>query len=115
MSCTRAGSCAKAVPSWSTNSRPRATGGSLTRSRRLRDGRRGSSLGGGVAWGRRVAVPGAAEPFVRRATGGLSGFIGDIADAGSGDRGDDVVLHALARVGPPGRVPARGRGDRPVL
>ena len=89
--------------------------GSPTRSRRRPDDRGlGSSAGSVAVDGIAAAVPGPAEPAVRRAAGRVPGLGGDVADARSGDRRDDVVLHAAPRVDPPRRVSARRRGDRSV-
>ena len=62
---------------------------------------------------RRRRVPGPA-PGLRRTPADVPGLERDLADAAAGDRRDDPVLHRVARVDPPRRVPARGRGDRPL-
>ncbi len=91
------------------SSRPRATAGSPTSSTRPSLWPRQRSTLRDVC-GR---VPGPA-PGVRRPPGRLPGLSRDLADAAAGDRRDDALLHRVPRLGPPRRVPAGGRGDRPV-
>ena len=105
-----AGSSRRAARSWSPSSRPRATAGSpkRSRSRRLM-----MSAMPTVARRRRRRVPGAA-PGDRRASDRLPRLRRDLADAAAGDRRDDALLHRVAGLDPPRRLPARRRGDRPV-
>ena len=95
--------------SWSTSSRPRATGGSPTSSSKRPPDERD----------RRDAADVAAEfPVLRREIGGYPiTYLDSSATSqtpAAGDRRDDPVLHRVAGVDPPRRVPARGRGDRPL-
>ena len=98
---------ARAAPSWSTSSRPRATAGSPTRSTRRPmtataavDARRRR---------RRRAVPG---PAPRAVDGRRSSYLDSAATSQTPqaviDAIDDV-LHAAPRLDPPRRVPARGQ------
>ncbi len=53
-------------------------------------------------------------PRVRRPAGRLPGLVGDLAHPRAGRRRDGRLLPLLSLLGPPRRLPARGRGDRRV-